>query len=324
MYDICHSFKQSQCLLVMSNSIQLQPGPSRTASDSVPSPTVPMTTLLPGRKRTSTVHLHSRGDQEAVLKRLQELEAKTDKRLKVLEQQTVLTRRLMSTVAALNEEHQSFDRQKSDMAAQLHGQREHFQTLLQQMLAVVERAAAEGREGTQLLQAHVEVCASFFSCFIATMIIFILMHFILFLSSYTGMWLHVQDIRFDLSCLVQETMREARPEENGVMFKSMLSTSAVEQSSVITIATPTAATAAVSMTSKGGDLPGSDDIKTLVEGLKRLDAAFQQKVGIVESLAAGQQSLAQNVVEVEQSVSQLKYLTLHSIQLPAKPTPTPK
>ena len=122
-------------------------------------------------------------------------------------------------------------------------------------------------------------------------------------------------------------MREARPEETGVVFKSMvmsmLSTAEGGQSSSDAVHMAPALSK-VSMTSKGRDLPESDDIKTLVDGLKRLDEVFQQKVersmGIVERLAAGQQSLAQNVVEVEK----LKYLTLHSIQLPAKPTPASK
>lgn len=122
-----------------------------------------------------------------------------------------------------------------------------------------------------------------------------------------------QDIRKDLQCVILETMREARPEENGIVFRSVC----VDQSSDIN-----APASSVSMMSK--DVPGSDDIKTLVAGLKQLDAAFQQQASMVARLAADQQSAAQHVCEAEDSVQQLKYLVLHSIQLPAKPAPAPR
>ena len=112
--------------------------------------------MLPGRKRTSTIRLPNR-DQGPLLQRLQEYETKTDKRLKDLEQNNVLVKQLLSTVSALNEEHQSFDCHQSDTTAQLQGQREHFQGLLQHLVRVVERVEAEGRAGSQELHAHVEV-----------------------------------------------------------------------------------------------------------------------------------------------------------------------
>jgi hypothetical protein len=114
-------------------------------------------------------------------------------------------------------------------------------------------------------------------------------------------------------------MREAKPEENGIIFKSLhsrvdLGMSTFDQSSEVV--------PVVSMMSK--DLPGSEDIQVLIRGLKHLDDAFRQKVEIVQRLTLGHESLVQNVAEVEDSVQKLKYLTLHSIQLPVKPTASPK
>ena len=115
-----------------------------------------------------------------------------------------------------------------------------------------------------------------------------------------------------MQSLVEATMREARPEEKGVSFKSLVLSTTDQTSDAV----PT------SMVSK--DIPGLDDIRLMVDGLQQLDAAFKQKLGIVEKLSVGQERMKLNVSEVEDSLQKLKYLVLHSIQLPPKPIPVPK
>jgi hypothetical protein len=110
----------------------------------------------------------------------------------------------------------------------------------------------------------------------------------------------LQDIRRDLVRVIHEVMRAARPEEQGgVTFRSLCSG---EPSSMVS-----------------REPPGSEHVKVLVEGLKQLDAAFREKVAIMEQLTRGQESAAQSVAELQDSLQKVKYLVLHSIQLPAKP-----
>jgi hypothetical protein len=123
----------------------------------------------------------------------------------------------------------------------------------------------------------------------------------------------MQDIRRDLQCVIQETMRAARPEENGVIFKSL---SLADRSSDM-----------VPMSMMSKDIPGIEDVKALVDGLKTLDVSFRKNVQMVEKLSLRQEDLVQDVSSVEDNLQKLKYLVLHSIQLPAKPTvvaPPPK
>jgi hypothetical protein len=123
----------------------------------------------------------------------------------------------------------------------------------------------------------------------------------------------MQDIRRDLQCVIQETMRAARPEENGVIFKSL---SLADRSSDM-----------VPMSMMSKDIPGIEDVKALVDGLKTLDVSFRKNAQMVEKLSLRQEDLVQDVSSVEDNLQKLKYLVLHSIQLPAKPTvvaPPPK
>ena len=123
----------------------------------------------------------------------------------------------------------------------------------------------------------------------------------------------MQDIRRDLQCVIQETMRASRPEENGVIFKSL---SLADRSSDM-----------VPMSMMSKDIPGIEDVKALVDGLKTLDVSFRKNVQMVEKLSLRQEDLVQDVSSVEDNLQKLKYLVLHSIQLPAKPTvvaPPPK
>ena len=123
----------------------------------------------------------------------------------------------------------------------------------------------------------------------------------------------MQDIRRDLQCVIQETMRAARPEESGVIFKSL---SLADRSSDM-----------VPMSMMSKDIPGIEDVKALVDGLKTLDVSFRKNAQMVEKLSLRQEDLVQDVSSVEDNLQKLKYLVLHSIQLPAKPTvvaPPPK
>jgi hypothetical protein len=129
---------------------------------------VPIQTVLPGRKRTSTIRLPGKDSNVGpVLQRLEEFETKTDKRLKALETNNVLTKQLMSAVSALNEEHKAFDSHQTDTTAQLQVQREHFQGTIQHVVSVVEKCVKkvdvleeQSAENIPLkvLYSQVEVC----------------------------------------------------------------------------------------------------------------------------------------------------------------------
>jgi hypothetical protein len=94
----------------------------------------------------------------------------------------------------------------------------------------------------------------------------------------------MQDIRRDLQCVIQETMRAARPEENGVIFKSL---SLADRSSDM-----------VPMSMMSKDIPGIEDVKALVDGLKTLDVSFRKNVQMVEKLSLRQEDLVQDVSSV--------------------------
>jgi DNA repair exonuclease SbcCD ATPase subunit len=268
-------YMPSVCVIVVLPSSE--PTASKTPKPAV----VPIQTVLPGRHRKSTIRLPNRDGP--VLQRLQEFEAKTGNRLDELEKNNMLIKKLMSTVSALNEEHKSFHSHKTEATQQIHALKEHFHAVMNNLVSVVEKcvkkvdvAEEDNHVGNELLRTQVE------------------------------------DIRTDLQCVIQETMRAAKPQEKGIVFKSLVMP-AFDQSSDV---------APVSMLSK--EVPGAEDVQQLIEGLKQLDAAFKQKVEIMAKLTMGQENIVQNVTEVEDSLQQLKYLVLHSIQLPAKPAAVPK
>mmetsp|Transcript_8146 Transcript_8146/g.15357 ORF Transcript_8146/g.15357 Transcript_8146/m.15357 type:complete len:759 (-) Transcript_8146:314-2590(-) len=234
----------------------------------------PMGTVLPGLQRTSTIRLPNR--EGPVLQRLQDYEARTDKRLNQLEASDVIVRKLMSATEVLNEEHESFHKFKTDASAQMKSQQEHFQSIIKHLVVVVEQCVGKVDKvvnenlANQLLTTQVE------------------------------------DIRRDLHVVIQETMRAAKPEENGIVFKSM---SLVEPSTEVPPST---------MMSK--EVPGIEDVKALIEGLKVLDGSFKQSLQVVEKLSKRQEGMVKDVSSVEDNLQKLKYLVLHSIQLPTKPS----
>ncbi len=132
----------------------------------------------------------------------------------------------------------------------------------------------------------------------------------------------MQDIRKDLLNVINETMREVNPdEENGVVFEILKEKSiSLEKSSVISQHLSSVMMTSKSTTKAKQEAPagGGEEIKILIDGLKRLDEMFQQKTEILSQLASGQESFSKSIAELEDNVFKLKYLVLNSIQLPTK------
>lgn len=125
---------------------------------------IPIETVLPSRKRTSTIRLPNR--EGPVLQRLQEYEIRTDKRLTSLEANDVLVKKLMSAISVLSKEHEGFNSFKTEATGQLVSQQENFEAVIKQLMAVVEQcvvklnALTTENEENMILHTQVEVCTS--------------------------------------------------------------------------------------------------------------------------------------------------------------------
>lgn len=236
---------------------------------------------MPSQKKKSTVRFPSQYDGPS-MQQFHELEKKTEQRLLELEASNLLLKKLLSAVTALNEEHDMLSAFKTDITTRCAADRKHFKDIIQHLVSIVEKNVSK----LEVLESN-EINS----------------------SQLGGLQSQVEDIRKDLQILIQETMREAKPSETGVVFEVLREKS-------LSTAEKTLETAP-SMTSK--EIPGVEDIRHLVEGLKRLDGIFQKKCKELDQLASSQQSTAHNVSEVENSMEKLKYLVLNSIQVPEKP-----